>query len=310
MKELNTSWLFVCCVGLALASACSESTAPVCDSGGGGHGGGDTCDVDPWTLPEGGEIRIEQFRSSDGDNVAVQAMFWENQTPAARPLGGVPLEGNCEDYTAGNLFDNGFYDIQQTIADSRTYQDQGPSLMLRTGTTDFVLSRTMNAADRSAGIMQDIIYLGTDNASELVYGANYNVVGLDFNRAVDINSVDTTPGEFFLGPNFTTSANLLTTTPELPASGDYTVSWTPSPGTRAAFLTFVDSTTFGGEYGCFDIPNTGSITVPESVISQVDDAGLMLIIEVDHRPHDFDGRRLDVLGINCNIGAYTKAPAI
>src|SRR5688572_25394913 len=95
-----------------------------------GHG---DCD-DAFELPEGGEIRMELNGFADGtSNINIQALFFKSQNPPRRELVGSVVEGGCEDWSAGNIFDNGDTPEAQAIADSREYIDIGNSLTVLRG---------------------------------------------------------------------------------------------------------------------------------------------------------------------------------
>ena len=172
--------------------------AGVPDAGGGADacvgGQANGCTTNPFTLPERGEIRLEQFQTGpsgtgDEDTVAVQAFFYSGQNPPVRPGGKVMEirqelvdEGYlCVDYRDGNNSDNGKTPEAETILDSRDYLDVGPT-MKYTNVADETEIITLEkfegatdpagATDGSAGLVHDIIYKG-DSDTDLDLGGQY-----------------------------------------------------------------------------------------------------------------------------------------
>lgn len=144
-----------------------------------GHscGGTDT----PFSLAEGGEIRLERLQQSADNSMqylASQAFFFQGQTPDARDLGRTDLEllsqalvdqgYSCQDFRQGNLFDNGFSAAAQMVVDTRDYYDVGASATLTNvaNPADVItLSKVTDpeeAVDLSAGLTHKIIYKGPD----------------------------------------------------------------------------------------------------------------------------------------------------
>jgi hypothetical protein len=179
----------------------------------GGHGG--TCGVtSPFQLPEGGEFRLERFKLDENntDNLAAHAFLFSGQEPPFRALGGpeIPIRQaladqgySCADFSPGALFDNGYSEAAQAVADSREYFDVGGARLINAeqandtielqtsiGTTD-----PRGATDESGGLVHKILYKG-DVGTDVSLFARY-VPEIDGSAAYP--SLDLKYGESVVG---------------------------------------------------------------------------------------------------------------
>lgn len=146
----------------------------------GGHGGG--CVGSPFALPEHGEFRLEQFQYGPAgvdaeDDLAAQAFFFTDQEPLSRSLGGKRIEiraelealgYECQDFSDGNNFDNGYTEAAQAVINSRTYIDVGASATLTNedDATDVItLDKVMDGVDLSASLTHEILYQGSKDVT-------------------------------------------------------------------------------------------------------------------------------------------------
>jgi hypothetical protein len=144
--------------------------------------GGDGC-IDPpgtFSLPEGGEFRLERFQDSADDSaptLAAQAFFFKGQMPATRSVGEqmklrdeiVGKGYACLDRRNGNYFDSGKTAEAQEIVDSRAYYDIGATATLTSTDTPaevITLEKLVRAEDPegaidlSSGLEHPVLYKG------------------------------------------------------------------------------------------------------------------------------------------------------
>jgi len=156
------------------------------DACAGGHGGG--CVDSPFQLPEHGEFRLEQFQyapsgTNADDDLAAQAFFFTGQNPPARSLEGTVItlrqalvdQGYvCQDFSAGNNFDNGYTAAAQAVVDTRTYLDVGANATLTNvddGADVITLDKFLAvddpllATDLSASLVHDTLYRGSKDTA-------------------------------------------------------------------------------------------------------------------------------------------------
>jgi hypothetical protein len=268
-----------------------------------------------WDPPEGGEIRVEVVNYPDGTaTVAMQALFFEGQTPAIRPLDGIELgRAGCADWTSGDIFDNGPTPEAQTIADSRTYVDKGASITLRQGTTDHVLDRRDDTADYSSFLLHDQIYLKDVVRADMEVDATYEVLDLPLTDGLNsfLEEVDGPPS--IIVPRDFTITPSLTNDIEIPTGSDFTFTTdVVAADGDGLFVAFTNNDPGSVDYQCIELPiSTGDVIIPSAVIDAMGDTGGILIGTFQHNPWiledaDGDNRRIDVLGVNCYFGTYTK----
>jgi hypothetical protein len=181
-----------------------------------GHAGG--CIDSPFALPEHGEFRLEQFQlgptgTGDEDDLAAQAFFFTGQEPASRSLGGklipiraelVALGYECQDFSDGNNFDNGFTAAAQAVVDSREYIDVGANATLTNedDNTDVItLDKVANGVDLSATLTHDTLYQGSKDI-EVNLGGTYTpkVAGAGGYLALDLGYGQSAPGDELADP--------------------------------------------------------------------------------------------------------------
>jgi hypothetical protein len=214
------------------------------DAGGGGTPDATPCSghgcpgVDsPFQLAEGGEFRLERFKydPQNNDDLAAQAFFFSGQEPEFRSLGGtaIPIRAElealgyeCQDFSAGNNFDNGKSPQAQAVVDSREYYDVGASATLTNVndandviTLDKFLGETSaaDATDLSAGLVHDILYKGSpDTAVSLFTRYTPEIAG-----SADFPSLDLKFGESAVGDEMADASG--NGTPQIYMPGGFTM---------------------------------------------------------------------------------------
>ena len=96
----------------------------------------------------------------------------------------------------------------------------------------------------------------------------------------------------------------------VPATGDWTFTYTqaaPEPDAPSLlhFAVFYNLDTFGVEYQCIGDAN-GTLTVPRAMIDKLKPTGLLYFGSFTHVGHLQQGRRLDLVGVNCAYQEYAK----
>lgn len=317
MKSLA---LLFCALAAMAASACGSDTPANCL--GGGHGGAKpTCG--PWAddVPEGGEFRIEIQRNGT-DNTTTHAMhgyFFKDQLPARRELEGeeiVPGTG-CTDVTDGTHFDNGAPPAAQTIADTRTYLDAGGVVQIQSTQQSFSLNEQMAMPDLSSGLTHQIVYLNpnTDGTSDLRnhgYTVNWTGGGLGATELTEPTAVQGIPvtSQLYVPANMANLSPDFATPLVVPTTGDWTITYSIAPTEADAppllqFASFYNTTTFGVEYQCVSDAN-GTLTIPRAMIDKLKPTGVLYFGSFTHVGHLQQGRRLDLVGVNCQYQEYMK----
>jgi hypothetical protein len=324
---LSTSLLFAACGG--------DDDAPPCV----GHG----CPTGAFDLAEGGEIRIEYNTFADASmNVNLQGLFFRNQTPDKRPLAGAALGGGCEDWSAGNIFDNGTTMEAQLIADSREYIDIGASFKIAGNGKEWTLGKVTNDFDRTNFLTHDILYLDTTSGlydggdaatirAEMVPDTKYTISGdglPTLRDGVNPLGVQLPDVHLYLPQDFTTLTPAATSTgagasPKMFFTAGMDSSWTwnaPSnpPEDTLVFIAFVNLDPMAGEVGAVTHQclgeDTGSLNIPGSMISALPSYGLILQGRFAHHAYVFNAgnsaeeklERLDLLAVNCHFFDFVK----
>lgn len=291
-----------------LLALCASSLLVGCDDGGetqcSGHG---SCAVNSFSLDEGGEVRIIKTTFYDGTPVRVdaQALFFRNQQPATRALAGTVIEGACEDWSSGDIFDNGPTARSIEIANTREYIDVGASVVLKQGANTYTLDGANDTMDAANFIQHDRMYYAEIPATGIEANAPLTVEGLVMSDGVDPLNNPAEDNELFLPADFPIIAPAVTNQEMVfPAGQPVDFQWGKRPTGAPpdiTFLAFLDTATGEVRGQCLSAPNQGAYTVPTSMISAMGTEGLILVGTFVHHAYNYDERRLDVLGINCHL---------
>ena len=292
-------------------------------------------------LPEGADIRIETYDTGPNGAserlVAMQAMFFKEQTPPARSLEGIPIAG-CTDMRSGILFDNGYSDGAQAIADSRTYFDVGDTFTFTNvgSSAAFVIPKATAIPDPSSYLTHPIGYttdtwedgLGGSTppaAADVEMGQWYS---MSFPGSAELSEFAPSRGETPAGvlidgadlkgiylPQVTTMISPAEAdyyVHELPATGDMTYEWTvPTEAANApnlfAFVSIFNNDTGAIDFTCIEPQNDGNLVVPEEVIALAPASGSLLWGTFTHVGWEQEGRAHHTLGVQCKYGSYSKA---
>jgi hypothetical protein len=307
---------------IALLAACGEDKKEECT----GHG---CITGSRFELPEGGEARIIVTTFYDGNPVKIdaQALFFKDQEPLSRPLAGAKIAGiadACEDWSSGDIFDNGPTAKAMDIVASREYVDAGASVEFKQGSRTWTLPKKVkdmmgSSVDQANFLEHPFIYYYQIPEGELVTNQNVRVP-LDLGRGEDPLGVAApadpsvlVPADFALtSPTLANDPNGLNVT--FPAGQDVVFTSdgvaTSGDNTDITFIAFIDPNDFSARGQCLTGPGERSYTVPRAMIDRMMLAerpamgspdGYLLVGEFVHRAYEFEGRRLDLLGINCHF---------
>ena len=320
MKSLA---LLVCALATMAASACGTDTPENCLGGNGGGHGGPKPTCGPWAddVPEGGDVRIEIQRNGT-DNTTTHAMhgyFFKDQIPARRELEGVEVVpgSGCTDVTSGAHFDNGAAGEAQAIADSRTYLEAGGEIQLKSTAQSFTLPEQMAMSDLSSGLTHDVVYLNpsTDGTADLRnhgYSVEWTGGGLGSMELTEPTAVQGIPvkSQLYVPANMENISPDFSAPLGVPATGDWAFSYTIAPPEAdapplLAFAVFYNLDTFGVEYQCVADAD-GTMTIPRAMIDKLKPTGLVYFGAFTHVGHKQQGRRLDLVGVNCQYQEYAK----
>jgi hypothetical protein len=308
---------------------------------------------DPFQPPEGGELRLERFQLGPDDadaELAAQALFFKGQSPPARSLSGtvIPIRPElsnqgyvCQDFSAGNNFDNGTSPEAQDVADTREYYDVGATATLTNADdADDVITLVKllgaedpaAATDRSAGLVHDVLYKAPEatpvkrNARYLpaITGSvAYPALDLKFGESATGDALAGADGEgtpqIFMPPAFTMTspaeadfyaAGALVFTRGQDLEITYTLA-EPAPAdwpTIVPFIAFVNDAGTVEAY-CLEItpgdPEDGRFTVPYEVLDivQADPGGQAVFGRIVHAAWETqqERARLDLIGIESKV---------
>jgi hypothetical protein len=300
-----------------------------------GHG----CEVGAFGLPEAGEIRMELNNYADGtNNINMQALFFKSQTPAMRSLAGTVVAGSCEDWSSGDIFDNGDTSQGQAIADSREYVDVGASIKITRAGREYTLARNMDMDDRTNFLRHDVVYLEQDHIdvvttaelrAQLDVNADYQVTvpGLELRDGVSALGTELDAVNLYLAPDWQTLTPAVATSTTMvnitiSAGQDSEWTWETAPsGTEKTpvFIAFINTDPNFDEPGkathqCLDLDDSGRLVIPASFVDRLPPQGYILHGKFAHHAYvaNFGDsaqenlRRLDLLTINCHFFSYVK----
>jgi hypothetical protein len=313
-------------VGLATTVACGG------DDDDDNPGNPDAADIDAsdmtpdaaehvWTLadPEGGEVRVEYVDFIDGagpggrnDAARVTAFIQGEQTPASFPPLAFP---GCT-----NMMDDTHWPTAQ--AEDRTYIDVG-QVIIAGGTSDIVVEEGGTGADpfgRIHALGDPLVaqpwdfHFGVNDASILPENSKLDVIftGSDewpaavYNDAITIPKAQTLESPGFEAVQLTPGEDLTLTWSVEDTDTDLTVS------SLVGFLV----TGQGPVVTCVEA-NDGSVTVPAAMVDEllaVATSGVLArqtfvhhIVELK-KGDEPTGRRLDLVGVWCQITPWSQAP--
>ncbi len=329
---------------LLLGAACGDDGGDDGDTGGecGGHGQ-PACpaDGDTFSLPEGADIRIEYYQVSPDaadDLAGMQAIFWRDQVPDVRKFEGTPIgpEGSgCTDLRGQAVFDSGFSDEAQAVADSRTYFSVGGATFTPESTgTAFAVNEAESVIDFSAtlthGVAATTDTWGFDKkasappvAADVPLGDWYGVeiggsdemASIDFSKAFVASGGGQDNDLAFKGVylpaafNMTQPAEADFYAQTITGRGAYTLQWDVSNEAADApdvlpFVTIMNAETGKGEFMCI-VPQEGELTIPAEIMAEAPASGMMLFGIFAHVAWEQDAHAQHTLGVTCKFAEYT-----
>ena len=314
---------------LLLLASCGEDTnMDDCDPSKLSHGESlpAHCNADKTAFDlesEGGEVRVWIYRNKAADvrSVSMQALFFKDQNPAKRPLlSPVLVEGTTECYdmrpvSAAGVYDAGKTTRFQEIADSRTYVDVGSKVTVAAGGHSFDLEKKIDTEEVFNAIKHDIVYQANvsspyaTNTTNVATGSDLNVTGPALTNGVDIVHLAAAPSTpaIWMPDDFDVTSHDLAHDLVLPVNQDAHFTYTGADPDELYSLTFFDLATITAPVVCIG-PATGMVTVPKKALELVKSyapTGEFVLGKFLHRAYDQEGRRIDLLGLNCQAGSYT-----
>jgi hypothetical protein len=288
---------------LAVASTLVAAAATGCDDGDSPPPGeciGHTCPDATIDLPEGGEVRLELvYIENRAPEIRTYAWFASAQDPETRPWPRHPSEWGiqdganlCTDLRTGVFFPS-------SPAPTRTYMDGGTSVEF-VGPTTITLDKKEATRDLVFDIEHDIIYMGEPDPALVVPGGTYDfeIAGGSDLEAQLVEGAIHVPADTRLTFPDTTEHILF------PRGQDFRFLW-DSDSTDPFDFAFVAFSDLYGPIGFCIGPQSGYMTIPESFIAQMPQAGIILHGLVNHNAVErSDGRKFDFLGINCRQNSY------
>lgn len=264
-------------------------------------------------LEEGGEALLERIKLNiGGELVAQYSTFHAYQyTPASTAT--LPPAGVCSRIDAGTVWPTNLTD--------GAHVDWGASIRLTSASgLDLEVPKQV-AADGATLIDNRPNY---NRAHPFLYGGpGWQEEAMAFDDVVPGETYAVEIGDqsfdIVFPPEHTSPYGIGTSaTPvEVPTSGDWEVTWdavgqvegaTHSRAHHFTFLAFarIDDSGPIGMYLC-PAAEDGSVTVPADVIATLPDSGIIQHGRLTHYMEAVDGRRFDLVAIDCTIGAFAKA---
>lgn len=294
-----------------LITGCGDnggSETPMPDSGGppcGGHGQPD-CDFE-WLKYNGGEIRLEIVQTPTGKQIiTLYAFFISGQTPEKIPYltYGSQQNGAFSPCSATSTYSNSVNPGKE-VNDTRVYVDVGETMTLSDGRVDIVMNRYENIPDKR-GLVMDIGYAyqgaaaGTVPPDMVLPGVEYTIT---------LSGVGVLPFKLKVPPTWNTvSGNIQflpsgTNNMQTDASWEYLYEDDPK-WEEVALLQFTGNNSAGTKETWFCVgPAAGRIDVPNAK-NMFPPSGTMQGATAVHQRVEFQGRLLDVIGVNCKQSAY------
>ena len=297
-----------------------------------GHG---CTSIMPFTLKDGGEIRLERIqRGSEDTYVYAQALFFREQDPFQRPILGAEIASEnavyCYDMPGEAFWGHGPSAEGQAIVDTRAYLDVGDKITLASDASQVVLQRQPEGAlDPRQGLQHEVVYVGEPLVA-LEPGASYAPIiegsadypTLDLSDAVGVTFDSTPEPRVFMPPELTLTqpaeADFFASGVALPQGDDAAFAWTSQslPVSNAPrqlpFVTFMTEEEVGQVF-CVGLESGehDSITVPAEVLDMVSPAGQIAVGTFTHvgAVQTRYETRLDLVGMNSKVAPYTVTAA-
>lgn len=322
MKKSSFTTNLVACLsfGAVLAFGCGGNETNVLEFEGYGSGQPGTA------LPEGGEILIERIKFNVGQGETDYATFHAYQYTSATGNGGrLPAPGVCEQLKAGAVWPTNVLpaDAQWVDwgADVKFTSDQG---------LDLTIPKVVEA-NAGEGVRDN--RPNFNRLHPFIYGgpgwqAPLESPYLAFNDMVNNAKYTVTAGantwDFYFPPEHTAPLGIGTANgPAIVPAGtdDWLVEWpvvAQAEGeqhTKYHHFSFLAFAEIDPDYGPIAVglcaaAEDGSVTVPRSFIDTVlPDGGVIQHGRLTHYMDELEGRRFDLVAIDCTIGLYEKEGA-
>jgi hypothetical protein len=323
MKKSTFTTNLVACLsfGAVLAFGCGGSETNVLEFEGYGSGQPGT------NLDEGGEILIERIKLNVGAGEVDYSTFHAYQYTSATGAGGrLPAPGVCEQLKAGTVWPTNELPADAEWvdwgADVKFTSDQGLDVTVpKMVSTDLAVPELRDNRP-NFNRLHSFIYGGPDwqagDPAPLAFGNMVN--NAKYTVTAGANTFD-----FYFPPEHTAPLGIGTTATDpvtIPAgTEDWLVEWPVvaqaeglqhTKSHHFAFLAFAEiDPTYGPiAVGLCAAAEDGSVNVPRSFIDTVlPDGGVIQHGRLTHYMDELDGRRFDLVAIDCTIGLYGKEGA-
>jgi hypothetical protein len=309
-KRLRPVWSILSV--LIMTSACGDdkTTDTPPDSGGGdpmcgGHGQPE-CNFE-WLQHNGGEIRLEIVQNPAGKMlVTLYAFFISAQTPEKIPYltYGKEENGAFGPCSATSTYSNSVNPGQE-VNDSRVFVDVGDTITLSDGRVDIVMNRYENIADKR-GLIMDIGY-AYQGAAQGTVPPDMVLPGVEY--TITLSGMGVLPYKLKVPPTWNTVGGNV----QFLASGTNNMataaSWVylyqdEAKFEETALLQFTGNNTAGMKETWFCVgPAAGRIDVPDAK-TMFPPSGTMQGATAVHQKVEWNGRLLDIIGVNCKQSAY------
>ena len=296
----------ICCFLLSLSASMLGCYGDADNDGPGGDGDGDgaclghACGDAPINLSEGGEVRLEYVYQKDAEvEIRSSAWFAREQTPESRPWPRPPADWNeagpvmCSDMTGNTIWPSG-------DPETRVYADVGEWVRYSGGGHEYELPRLMDAQDDALNNVHDIGYITQLMPADVPVDTEYSV------ELAGSSEVEATTYEnaLYLPPDYEVTFPNMKETVLVPTGEDFPLIWDAPENVDEYEFAFVS---FGDQVDpmiyCIG-PNSGSMEIPSELIDTLPAGGQILHGVFSHRVETINDRRLDFLGINCQLSEF------
>lgn len=251
---------------------------------------------------EGGEVRLEYVGTSMGTTVVIAyAFFLGSQAPEKIPYS---AEG-CSNLT-------GYLNVTNAAAvnNTRTFLDVGDTVTLSGPGTDIVMPRYSNIPDKRGLVMgteyaKNGMVRGQVVGTDLTLGASYQISTSGMGKlSMPLKlptAWKTTGGNMNFGVN---AVNMIP--PNTDLSWQYAnldASTIVDNGTL--LFTGMNSQGVTETWFCQQGP-TGHVDIPAAQIAMFPQTGQVQSATITHEQVDFNGRVVDLYGVNCLTAPYTR----